>query len=867
MNPPTATYRLQFRNGMDFDRAADLVPYLASLGISHLYASPIYQATAGSTHGYDVIDHNRFDPALGGREGFERLHKALKAEGIGLVLDIVPNHMAASLENTWWRDVLQWGEQSRFARHFDIDWSQKLTLPVLGRPFDEIAAAGELAPVFDKEVGTLALAYYDNRFPLHPGSWEMALSTFDDPTARELIEAAGRSDPANPAMVGEHVREVLARNDDRALIEAMKERSRDVDYLKAIHGEQPWELTYWKEAAKRLRYRRFFEVTGLVGVRVEDEQVFQDVHRLTLELVREGKVDGLRIDHVDGLADPTAYLARLREAVGDETYIIVEKILVGDETLPEAWPIDGTSGYEFTDMMADVLPSREGLAALSKAYEQQTGSADTITLRREAKRQILTHNFEGEVDRLTALLAEAMEPPGDLRDAVLALLAAMPVYRTYGAGKPMDERDRAVLDAATAEASETEPHLAETIARVASFFKGEARATNPEAARLACNRFEQLSGPAMAKGVEDTLFYRDHRFLALNEVGCDPAHTAGDLARFHRRMQERTARGDQSLSGTSTHDTKRGEDARARLHALSEAPEAWNLQVARWRNMNKGLVDTTHGDPAPEPEIEWMIYQAFTGVWPTPLNEDDVPDLWERFRDYLQKALREGKRHTSWTETNADYESAVLGYAEKLLANADFRRDFQEVLKPFIKTGRNNSLTQTLLKLTAPGIPDIYQGAEGEDLSLVDPDNRRMPDFATLRSTLQDRPNSFAARKQHMIARLLQARRKQPDLFNHGDYQPLAMSGAMAAHLVGFTRSHGDHHLLVVAPRLTLQLTDAEGAFLPGIWREVEITVPAQLQGKPGANLIQEEGIGTVELGATLDPSLLEPHPWLALMI
>jgi (1->4)-alpha-D-glucan 1-alpha-D-glucosylmutase len=867
MNPPTATYRLQFRNGMDFDRAMELVPYLASLGISHLYASPIYQATTGSTHGYDVIDHNGFDPDLGGREGFDRLHDALKAAGIGLVLDIVPNHMAASLENPWWRDVLQWGEQSRFARHFDIDWSQKLTLPVLGQPFDEIAPAGELAPVLDKQAGTLALAYYDNRFPLHPGSWEMALSPFDDPLARELIEAADRSDPANPTMLNEHVREVLARHDDRALVNALKERANDLEYLRAVHAEQPWELTYWKEASKRLSYRRFFEVTGLVGVRVEDEQVFRDVHRLTLELVREGKVDGLRIDHVDGLADPTAYLTRLREAVGDDTYIIVEKILVGDELLPESWPIEGTSGYEFTDMMADVLPSREGLAELSKAYEQQTGSSDTITLRREAKRQILTHNFEGEVDRLTELLEDAIAAPANLREAVVALLAAMPVYRTYGAGKPMDDRDRAVLDAARAEASEMEPHLAETIAGVASFFKGDVQATNPEAARLACNRFEQLSGPAMAKGVEDTLFYRDHRFLALNEVGCDPAHPAGDLERFHRRMQERAARGDLSLSGTSTHDTKRGEDARARLHALSEAPEAWNLQVARWRNMNKGLVDIRHGNPAPEAEVEWMIYQAFAGVWAAPLNEDDVPKLWERFRAYLQKALREGKRHTSWTETNEDYESAVLGYAEKLLANADFRQDFEEVLKPFIKTGRNNSLTQTLLKLTAPGIPDIYQGAEGEDLSLVDPDNRRMPDFASLRTALEERPNSFAARKQNMIARLLQARRRQPDLFNHGDYQPLAIGGAMAAHLVGFTRSHGDHHLLVVAPRLTLQLTDSEGAFLPGIWREVEIALPAHFVSKRASNLLREDGTMEAELSTTLDPALLEPYPWLVLMI
>jgi len=808
MKLPTATYRLQFREGMDFDRAAALVPYLQKLGISHLYASPIYQATSGSTHGYDVVDHNVFDPALGGREGFERMHTALKQAGMGLILDIVPNHMAASLENPWWRDVLRWGEQSRYARHFDIDWSQKLTLPVLGSPIEEVIAAGELAIVPDAEDGSPALAYFDNHFPLHPES-----PPFDS----------------------------------------------DADNLREILSAQPWELTYWKEASKRLSYRRFFEVTGLVGVRVEDEPVFNDVHRLTLELVRDGKVDGLRIDHVDGLADPGGYLARLREAVGDDTYIIVEKILVGDELLPSEWPIEGTSGYEFIDMIADVLPSDAGLEKLSQLYETRTGSADTLSIRREAKRQILENNFAGEVDRLVGLLSRAVEPNPDIKEALLALLAAMPVYRTYGAGGAMPERDGRVLEAAAVEAMQYLPDGHDTLQELVSFFKGEAPIRDEEAARLARIRFEQLSGPAMAKGVEDTLFYRDHRFLALNEVGCDPAHPAGNVERFHRRMEERAARLDHSLSGTSTHDTKRGEDARARLYAISEAPELWAEGLERWKSMNR-FPDVL------EPELEWLVYQALAGVWPYPFNEAALPPLHDRLEAYLQKALREAKQRTSWTEVDEAYEEAVITFVDGALENAAFREDFSRTLQPFIMAAHNNSLTQTLLKMACPGIPDIYQGSEAEDLSLVDPDNRRPPDFAKLEEMLQGGGESLPARKQAMIARLANARTQHPALFNNGDYQPLEVTGPFAKHMIAFSRSRGDRHLIVIAPRLTLGLIEETGHIRPDVMQQTEITLPEALQGKPFTNRLAGSEDAQITSGSRLNLGRFATAPWVALV-
>ncbi|ELM0302329.1 malto-oligosyltrehalose synthase [Salmonella enterica] len=660
---PTATYRLQFRNGMTFDRAAALVPYLKNLGISHLYASPIFTATKASTHGYDVTDANEIEPSIGGREGFERLVAELKAQGLGLIIDIVPNHMASSLENAWWRDVLEYGKESRYARHFDIDWSRRLTLPFLGDTFDAVLENGEIAIKPDPATGKPTFAYYDNYYPLAPATWQ----------GREA--------------------EILALTDKAAIAD--------------LHERQPWKLMSWRDAARSLSYRRFFEVTGLVGMRVEDKTVFDDTHRLILELVRTGAVDGLRIDHIDGLADPKAYLARLRQEVGPACYITVEKILAKGEQLPDDWPVSGTTGYEFIASLAEVLVDDEQIDNLRQAYETVKGApVDMRAELRAAKLLMVDRNFEGE------------------------------------------------------------------------------------------------------------------------------------------------------LSGTSTHDTKRGEDARARLYTLTEAPEQWSECLVRWRQMNQTHVKFLNDGTAPKSADTWMLYQALTGVWPPmlqPQDETGLNALKTRFEAFVEKALREAKLRTDWVDSNEAYETAMLDYARYLLApdNQTFLQDFYRSLQPFIRAGLVNSLTQTVIKLTAPGVPDIYQGSEALNFSLVDPDNRREPDFATLAQQLdQLTPGVFSCEEswlngqvnQYATAALLRLRQQNHELFRFGDYIPLRAVGQRADKVIAYARANHDDALIVVAPRLVF--AECDGLLSQshsGFWSGTDIIIPGQLNQHRYRNVLTQE--------------------------
>ncbi|WP_312795246.1 malto-oligosyltrehalose synthase [Tianweitania sp.] len=809
---PTSTYRLQFREGFTFDKAVAILPYLKKLGISHVYASPIFSAAAGSTHGYDVTDHNEIDPAIGGREGFERLSAALKDQGFGLILDIVPNHMAASLDNPWWRSVIELGQDSPYARHFDIDWRERLTLPTLGKPFDEAAADGEITLKIDD--GKPVLAYFDNLFPLHP-------DTIDGITE-----------------------------------ETVDKLSSDRAFLEALHARQPHQLTFWKTARKHLSYRRFFEVTGLVGVRVEDPAIFDDVHRLILELVRSGKVDGLRVDHVDGLADPKAYLDQLRAAIGPDTYLVVEKILNGEEVLAQDWPIEGTTGYEFTAAIADLLTDGSKTAELDKAYANLLGApVDLETERRRAKQVMVTENFETELKGLTRL---AMESIGDalsedaIRNAIAAIVVAFPVYRTYINNEGIRDEDRQLLDQVAADAKASGQVSEMAVDAVMDCLFGAAKSSDRAAEFTA--RFQQLTGPVTAKSVEDTLFYRFNKLIALNEVGCDPAEPVGSVERFHEKMKARVSEQPHGLLGTSTHDTKRGEDARARLYAISEAPDEWAQAVTRWRTMHAVAVKQFDDGPAPEPDTEWLLYQALAGIWTGETDPETLTSLKERFLPYVEKALREAKRRTDWSDTNEAYESAVKAYAERLFApdNRAFHDDFDAVLKPFIAAGRINGLTQTLIKLTAPGIPDIYQGAEGDDLSLVDPDNRRAIDFDKLAQTLKAEAHSSwkdafvsGTGKQRLIAAGLALRTAQPDLFASGSYQPLEITGSKSDHAAAYLRTHGDEAVLVVVPRLPLAL-NGEGA---ADWGDTAVVLPTAFANRSLTNRLTS---AETKIGETL---------------
>ncbi len=799
MHIPTSTYRLQFRDGMTFDSAIDFIPYLKSLGISHLYASPIFTAASGSTHGYDVTDCNEIDPAIGGREGFERLSAVLKAEGLGLILDIVPNHMAASTENAWWADVLRFGEDSRYADHFDIDWSQRLTLPILGKSFHEALADGEFELQHDRQSGEWSLAYFETLLPLNPQS-----------TAQ-----------------------ISGDLKDRSLISS-------------IHDQQPWRLTFWQDAAKSLSYRRFFEVTGLVGLRVEKEQVFADSHALVLDLVRAGHVQGLRLDHIDGLADPSAYLDRLRAAVGLEIYIVAEKILGHGETLPADWPIEGTTGYEFISALSNLFIDPDGMRELGRAYANLSpDAADFAAGLRQAKLLMIERNFEGETSRLVAiahsLLADTDEPR--LASAIKEMLVAFPFYRTYGrAGKLSDGDQRTIQQAL----NEAEKHTGDRDAlyAVARLLDGGPRAEEFQ------RRFQQLSGPIMAKSMEDTLFYRHNLLLGANEVGGEPHRTVGGVNEFHALMQKRAESQPHGLTATSTHDTKRGEDARARLYGLSEEPDGWRLGVERWRDMNRSHLTELPAGLTPGANVQWMLYQALAGIWPGEFRDGAAAKLMDRFVAYAEKAVREAKLVTDWNAPHEQYEAAVKSYAAALTASASltFHEDFAETLRPVMAAGYLNSLSQTLIKLTAPGVPDIYQGSEACDFSLVDPDNRRPIDTRELARMLASREPlselTVPALKQRIISIGLNLRKSAPALFSEGNYVPLSATGNRCNHVVAFGRQLGDMVTITVTPRMMLrQLEPGRLHAGRGFWGNTAITLPAELHG-PKRDLLTERPIG-----------------------
>ncbi|MBP2448733.1 malto-oligosyltrehalose synthase [Rhizobium leguminosarum] len=858
MTLPTATYRIQFRNGMTFDRASDLVPYLKTLGISHLYASPIYTAVSGSTHGYDVTDANEIDPALGGRAGFDRLAESLASAGMGLILDIVPNHMAASPENGWWRDVLAFGRQSAYAGHFDIDWSEPLTLPQLGQDFEAALAAGELHLALDETHGNFAFAYFETPLPLNPSSYGALANRIDDPVATRMAEAAA-------VMSGEDfaraMRDILFEGGDRAILrQKLKDVSSDRDFLKSLHEGQHWRLTHWQEAARHLSYRRFFEVTGLVGTRVEHPPVFEDLHRLTIELVRHGKVQGLRIDHVDGLAEPKAYLERLRAAVGPDTYIVVEKILGPAEVLPENWPVAGTTGYEFIAALSELFIDGGGLRILDEAYRgvsQETG--DLEESRRTAKRLMVERNFAGETGRLVSIAAGIFPEikREEIATALSELLIAFPVYRTYGDGGPLAWQDSAVL-AATASQVMAPLDDRRALDHVLKLLEGKVEG---EAAHEFRIRFQQLSGPVMAKATEDTLFYRHNRLLAANEVGGEPAKAPDGPEGFHRRMAQRARLQPHGLSASATHDTKRGEDARARLYALSEGADVFVQAVARWREMNRPWLKDLPDGAAPEPNVEWMLYQALAGIWPEDFDRGQTEELRERFTEYAVKAVREAKLHTGWIEQDATYEEAVTTYAAALVSpeNDAFLEDFERVLQPFIAAGYLNSLSQTLLKLTAPGVPDIYQGSEGFDFSLVDPDNRRPVDHARLTAWLDEAGPiaklQAAALKQRIVGIGLQLRQRHPDLFAGGDYLPLKVTGSRRDHVLAFARVHAGDFAIVAAPRLMFGWLDPGVLFAgPEFWEDTAIAIPSPLHGLK-ADLVTGKTIepgGSISLAALL---------------
>ncbi len=790
--PPRATYRLQFHRGFTLRDALALVPALQALGVSHLYASPLLQARAGSTHGYDVCDYARLNPELGTEADLEALVNALRARGLGLVIDLVPNHMSIGPENPWWWDVLQHGPASRCARAFDIDWNSpdprlhlKVLLPVLGDDYDRVLARGDLRVV--AEGGEVTVRYFEHRFPVAPES-------LPGP-GRPLAEVVAELE-ASPA-------------------------SRD-RFLERQH----YRLAWWRDGDARLNYRRFFTISDLAGVRVEDPEVFRATHERVLDWHRRGWVDGFRVDHIDGLRDPARYLERLSDAAPG-AWIVVEKILEPGETLPRDWPVAGTTGYDFLHRVGGLFVDPAGEPALTELYAAFTGEpTDYQAIVREKKRFILREHLVAEVNRLLRLWPAAVAPLGDrvgpdtARDALVELATCFPVYRTYARTEPrqLSAADlghiQTALSAARAQRPDLEPAVWDLLG---ALLRLDGR---HEAADEFVARFQQLTGPAMAKGVEDTAFYCYGRCAAINEVGSDPSQFGVSVADFHRAGAQAQREWPAAMLATATHDTKRSEDVRARLALLSEMPALWAATARRWSARN----ERWRRAGFPDRNAEYQFYQMLAGAWP--LSHD-------RALRCLQKAAREAKQHTSWTDPNPAYEEACRDFALGALTDAAFVADLEGFVARLAEPGYVNALAQTLVKLTAPGVPDLYQGTELWDFSLVDPDNRRPVDFA-LRRRLVETTRALSAEeawarrpegvpKLWLIQRTLALRAQHPDWFNAGStYQPLQAVGARASHVVAFSRRG---LVATIAPRLVWQLAgdwaDTTLELPPGHWRSV----------------------------------------------
>ena len=812
MSAPRATMRLQLHRDFTFADATRLVPYMAALGISHLYSSPILAARAGSMHGYDVTDPTRVNPELGGEDGLRSLVAALRAAGLGLIVDIVPNHMAAGgMENPWWADVLRHGRESRYATFFDIDWdvNDKLLAPFLGKPYGEALRDGAITLTHDHD--SPVIRYFDTMFPIRPEDHAQIAAA--RPNAFEPATQAGRR------------------------------------RLHRLLEHQHYRLAWWRSAGDATNWRRFFDINGLVGLRIEDETVFEATHATLLRLYQQGLIDGVRVDHVDGLADPAAYCRRLRarfeelagqrpaDAPQGPAWLVVEKILGAGERLPDDWAVDGTSGYDFMDEVSALLHDGSGEAALRALWGEVSGRpTDFAEEETAARRDVLEHTFTSQLDAAVAALhqiATARVATRDttraaIRRALVALLAHFPVYRSYGVGQPSD----AVAHAVAGAMKEVPAGYRPTLALLERWLGEEA---TPEAAV----RFQQLSAPLAAKAVEDTAYYRYGVLLSRNEVGADVRRFSATAAEFHAACLERRRQFPDAMLATATHDHKRGEDVRARLAVISEIPDEWERVVRRWLELNARHRRDGDG-PMPSPGDEAMLYQMIVGAWP--VDTTDLKEYTDRLAEWQLKALREAKLMTDWDAPNLDYEDAARSFLYGIMADADgFAAEAAEFARRIGPAGAVNGLAQTLLKLTVPGVPDFYQGTEYWDQSLVDPDNRRPVDFARRIDALEadETPVALAAQwrdgrvKQAVIRRALALRREVPDLFARGEYRPVEVTGARAEHVVAFLRSHEARHCLVVVPRLPVGLLGDEDSviFRDAAWQDTTLHPPKELEG------------------------------------
>ena len=916
---PRATYRLQFNRQFTFDDAVALVPYLQELGVSHCYASPYLKARSGSPHGYDIVDHNALNPEIGDDRSFGRFVTALARHGMGHILDFVPNHMGVGGDdNAWWLDLLENGQASSYADFFDIDWHPhekalrgKVLVPFLGGYYGDLLENGELHLAFDAQRGEFSVWYLQHRFPLdprtYPGILEYGLERLKErlgadqprlaeyqslstafthlPARRERAAAKLEERRRDKEVHKRHLAELCTAEprigafieENVASLNGEPGEAATFDRLHEVLEGQAYRLAYWRVAADEINYRRFFDINDLAGLRMERPEVFAATHRLVLQLVAEGKLDGLRIDHADGLYDPAGYFTRLRmeihaalaeraEPAGGGTapdfYLVAEKILIGPERLVDGWPVQGTTGYDFANAVNDLFVNPAAQRDLDRIYARFIGQrGDFAEMLFQCKQLVMEAQLSSELTMLADMLDGIAQSDRHTRDftrngcrgAVAMLVACFPVYRSYIAANRVSEDDRRYVEAAVAQAKKRSPgdvSIFDFIRRILLEDTGAPEASRRRRAARFALKLQQYTAPVMAKAQEDTAFYRYHRLVSLNEVGGDPRRFGTTPAAFHRANQERAQKWPYAMLTTSTHDTKRSEDVRARIDVLSELTDEWRKRVGRWARFARRHKRMVDGIPAPSRNDEYLFYQTLLGVWPLESpGERAFDDLRERVLRYMLKAVKEAKTHTSWLNPNLAYEEA-LDYFVMAMLDRTGRNPFLADFLPFqarvARFGLWNGLSQQLLKLTAPGVPDIYQGTEVWDFSLVDPDNRRPVDYrrrrdllhrlravargrdgARLAQDLMEHPEDGRA-KLFVTWRALEARHRFPEVFAGGAYLPLAVTGAQADHAVAFARQANGRTVITIANRWFATLLGDEKRLPVGeaVWTDTGIELP-----------------------------------------
>jgi (1->4)-alpha-D-glucan 1-alpha-D-glucosylmutase len=917
---PRATYRLQLNRDFTFDQARAVVPYLAALGISHCYVSPLLKARPGSMHGYDIVDHNSINPEIGSPEDFDRFVAALHQHDMGLIVDIVPNHMGVmGSDNAWWLDVLENGEASAYASFFDIDWRPlkeelhgKVLVPVLHDHYGAVLESGELKLVFSPERGAFDISYRDHRFPVNPREYPRILQHSTAKLAATLGEqnsdllefqsliTAFSHLPARQEADSERIAE---RNRDKEIhkrrLAELCARSPEIvteimDAVNLINGSpsdpasfnelhelikaQAFRLANWRVASDDINYRRFFDTNDLAGLRMENEAVFEATHRLVLRLVADGKIDGFRVDHPDGLYDPAKYFERLQQGLAsavDQTaasgkesrYVVIEKILTGAERLPGEWPVCGTTGYDFANLVNGLFVDKMATSRFERIYRNFIGDEiDFDGLAYRSRRLIIRVALASELnvlaDQLTRIALSERHTCdftlNSVRDALTEVVASFPVYRTYVTASSVSESDARYIRTAIDEAKWRSP-AADT--SVFDFISGVlltriAEGHNPayrKAVVAFAMKFQQFTSPVMAKGLEDTAFYRYNRLISLNDVGSNLHNFGVTAAEFHSANQERLRDWPHSMLATSTHDSKRSEDVRARINVLAEIPSQWRLRLRDWRRFNRSYKSTVNNKPAPSSNDEYHLYQTLVGACPLGLltdkaDKNDWDAFSQRIENYMLKAIREAKENTSWINRNVTYENAVSLFVKKLLSPGGknrFLNDFVSFQRRVVRIGFWNSLSQALLKLTSPGVPDIYQGNELWDFSLVDPDNRRPVDYVRRRqafdsirrwssepdppaiSSLLESPEDGRF-KLYLIWKTLCLRKERPELFQQGEYLPLAIQGEKSDHVVAFARKFESANLIVIAPRFIASLLNEREIppAGPAVWGDTHVMVP-----------------------------------------